>query len=39
MAYDLILGIDFLAAHHLLVSHSQGKMYFSYNGGPVFHAR
>jgi hypothetical protein len=39
IAYDLLLGADFLMAHHLLVSHSQGRMYFSYTGGPVFHAR
>jgi hypothetical protein len=36
LAYDMLLGADFLAAHHLLISHSQGKIYFSYNGGPVF---
>lgn len=34
--YDLLLGADFLASHHVLISHSQGKMYFSHNGGPVF---
>jgi hypothetical protein len=36
MDEDLLLGEDFIGAHHLLISHSQGKLYFSYNGGPVF---
>jgi len=33
---QMILGTDFLRAHRLLVSHSQRKIYFTYNGGPVF---
>jgi len=32
----MILGVDFLKAHRVLVSHSQRKMYFTYVGGPVF---
>lgn len=32
----MILGLDFLRAHRVLVANSQHKMYFSYNGGPVF---
>jgi lipoprotein NlpI/predicted aspartyl protease len=35
---DMMLGGDFLKAHHVLISHSQGKFYFSYTGGQVFPA-
>ena len=30
------LGLDFLRAHRVLVSHSQSRLYFTYLGGPVF---
>jgi hypothetical protein len=30
------LGLDFLHAHRVLVAHSQGRIYFTYLGGPVF---
>ena len=33
---DMMLGMDFMKAHRVLVSNSQGKMYISYNGGPIF---
>ncbi len=33
---QMVLGMDFLLAHRLLVSHSQRKIYFTYAGGPVF---
>jgi len=33
---QMVLGMDFLLAHRLLVSHSQRKIYFTYSGGPVF---
>ena len=33
---QMVLGMDFLLAHRLLVSHSQRKIYFTYTGGPVF---
>lgn len=33
---DLLLGADFLRAHRVLVSHSQRRLYFTYEGGPVF---
>jgi predicted aspartyl protease len=33
---DMLLGMDFIRAHHIYVARSQGKMYFSYNGGPIF---
>ncbi len=35
---DMLLGYDFLSAHHVLVSHSQQKVYFSYTGGKPFNA-
>jgi len=35
-AADMLLGIDFIKAHHLFLSHSQRKLYFSYSGGKVF---
>jgi len=33
---DMLLGADFLLSHRVLVADSQGKIYFTYNGGPVF---
>lgn len=33
---EMILGVDFMRSHRILVANSQQKMYFSYNGGPVF---
>jgi len=33
---DMLLGVDFLLAHRVLVSHSQRKFYFTYAGGRVF---
>ena len=33
---DMLLGADFFLAHHVYVANSQGKLYFTYNGGPVF---
>jgi clan AA aspartic protease (TIGR02281 family) len=33
---DMLLGLDFLRAHRVYVAHSQGKLYFTYAGGPVF---
>jgi predicted aspartyl protease len=32
----LLLGADFLRAHRVLIARSQRKMYFTYEGGPVF---
>ncbi len=34
----MLLGVDFLRAHRVLVSHSQRKVYLTYIGGPVFDA-
>lgn len=33
---DMILGSDFFLSHHVYVANSQNKLYFTYNGGPVF---
>ena len=33
---QMILGADFLRAHRVLISNSQGKLFFTYGGGPVF---
>jgi tetratricopeptide (TPR) repeat protein/predicted aspartyl protease len=33
---DMILGVDFMLAHHMYVANSQRKLYFTYNGGRVF---
>ena len=33
---DMLVGIDFFLSHHIYVSARQHRMYFTYNGGPVF---
>jgi hypothetical protein len=33
---DMILGADFFLSHRIYVANSQHKLYFTYNGGPVF---
>jgi tetratricopeptide (TPR) repeat protein len=33
---DMLLGIDFFLSHRIYVSKKQSKMFFTYNGGPVF---
>ncbi len=33
---DMLLGDDFLLSHRVFFAGSQHKIYFSYNGGPVF---
>lgn len=33
---DMILGADFVLSHRIYVANSQRRMYFSFNGGPVF---
>lgn len=33
---DMLLGSDFFLSHRIYVSKSQRKIYFTYNGGPVF---
>lgn len=34
--YDMVLGRDFLSAHHVLLAQSQKRIYYTYNGGTVF---
>jgi tetratricopeptide (TPR) repeat protein/predicted aspartyl protease len=33
---DMLLGLDFFLSHRIYVSKKQSKMFFTYNGGPVF---
>jgi tetratricopeptide (TPR) repeat protein/predicted aspartyl protease len=33
---DMLLGADFFLSHHVYIAKSQRKIYFTYNGGPVF---
>lgn len=33
---DMLLGADFFLSHRIYVAYSQNKVYFTYNGGPVF---
>jgi len=33
---DMLVGADFFLSHRIYVSNSQHKLYFTYNGGPVF---
>ncbi|THD62878.1 aspartyl protease family protein [Phenylobacterium sp.] len=33
---DMLLGADFFLSHRILISNSQKKVYFTYNGGSVF---
>jgi tetratricopeptide (TPR) repeat protein len=34
--FDMLLGDDFFLSHRVYVANGQGKLYFTYNGGPVF---
>ena len=34
--FDMLLGFDFFLSHRVYVANSQHKVYFTYNGGPVF---
>jgi tetratricopeptide (TPR) repeat protein/predicted aspartyl protease len=33
---DMLIGADFFLSHHIYVANGQHKLYFTYNGGPVF---
>jgi len=33
---DMLLGADFFLSHRVMVARSQHKVFFTYNGGPVF---
>lgn len=32
----MLIGADFFLSHRIYVASSQGKLYCTYNGGPVF---
>jgi tetratricopeptide (TPR) repeat protein len=34
--FDMIIGADFFLAHRVYTDNSRNKLYFTYNGGPVF---
>ena len=36
MDTDMLIGADFFLSHRVYVATSQHKLYFTYNGGPVF---
>lgn len=36
---DMLVGADFFLSHRMFVANTQNKLYFSYNGGPVFDLR
>jgi tetratricopeptide (TPR) repeat protein/predicted aspartyl protease len=33
---EMLIGADFFLSHRIYVANSQNKLYFTYNGGPVF---
>jgi tetratricopeptide (TPR) repeat protein/predicted aspartyl protease len=33
---DMLVGADFFLSHRIFVANSQRRLYFTYNGGPVF---
>jgi tetratricopeptide (TPR) repeat protein len=33
---DMLVGADFFLSHRIYVANEQSKLYFTYNGGPVF---
>jgi tetratricopeptide (TPR) repeat protein/predicted aspartyl protease len=36
---EMLIGADFFLSHHIYVASSQHKLYFTYNGGPVFNLK
>ncbi|MBV8854909.1 MAG: aspartyl protease family protein [Sinobacteraceae bacterium] len=38
-AADMLIGADFFLSHRIYVASSQRRLYFTYNGGPVFDLR
>jgi tetratricopeptide (TPR) repeat protein len=34
--FDMVLGADFFLSHRIYVANDQRRLYFTYNGGPVF---
>ena len=39
LGVDMLIGADFFLSHRIYVASSQRKLYFTYNGGPVFNLR
>jgi tetratricopeptide (TPR) repeat protein len=37
--HDMLIGADFFLSHRVMISNTQHKLYFTYNGGPVFDLR
>ena len=35
-AADMLIGADFFLSHRVMISSTQHRLYFTYNGGPVF---
>jgi len=33
---DMLIGVDFFLSHRIYVARGQNKLFFTYNGGPVF---
>lgn len=33
---DMLIGADFMLSHRIYIARSQNRLYFTYNGGPVF---
>jgi len=33
---EMLLGADFFLSHHVFIAYGQRKVFFTYNGGPVF---
>ena len=33
---DMLVGVDFFLSHRIYISQKQHRMYFTYNGGPIF---
>jgi tetratricopeptide (TPR) repeat protein/predicted aspartyl protease len=33
---DMLIGVDFFLSHRIYVARNQNKLFFTYNGGPVF---
>jgi tetratricopeptide (TPR) repeat protein/predicted aspartyl protease len=36
---DMLIGADFFLSHRIFIANTQDKVYFTYNGGPVFDLR
>jgi tetratricopeptide (TPR) repeat protein/predicted aspartyl protease len=36
LPFDMLLGADFFLSHRVFVASSQNRLFFTYNGGPVF---